>query len=399
MKVNSKRFMNNLKSIGEIGKEGDTGITRLAFSEEYYLALDQLEKLMLESGLEVKRDKIGNLFGKRPGKTPQAPSILVGSHLDTVKNGGLYDGNLGVIAALEVIDMLNDNNIETNYPVEIVAFNAEEGSEMGGTFGSRVMIGRQNLEEENLAEKLALYNLTIDDLKDSFRNPDEFAVFLELHIEQGGYLEKNNLNIGIVDGIVGITRYLITVKGQSNHAGTTTMDLRKDALVAASKMIVYINELAKSYPEPFVATVGKIEAFPGAQTIIPGEVEFWIELRDLNQDNIEEAMERVKEYGDSLDGFKIEYDFSISKPSMMTNVEINKILEKICSNKDMKYTVMSSGARHDAKEIVYKVPTSMIFVPSKDGISHSPYEFTEEEDLIKGVEVLANAVVEIEKKL
>ena len=399
MKVNSKRFMNNLKSIGEIGKEGDTGITRLAFSEEYYLALDQLEKLMLESGLKVKRDKIGNLFGKRPGKTPQAPSILVGSHLDTVKNGGLYDGNLGVIAALEVIDMLNDNNIETNYPVEIVAFNAEEGSEMGGTFGSRVMIGRQNLEEENLAEKLALYNLTIDDLKDSFRNPDEFAVFLELHIEQGGYLEKNNLNIGIVDGIVGITRYLITVKGQSNHAGTTTMDLRKDALVAASKMIVYINELAKSYPEPFVATVGKIEAFPGAQTIIPGEVEFWIELRDLNQDNIEEAMERVKEYGDSLDGFKIEYDFSISKPSMMTNVEINKILEKICSNKDMKYTVMSSGAGHDAKEIVYKVPTSMIFVPSKDGISHSPYEFTEEEDLIKGVEVLANAVVEIEKKL
>lgn len=398
MKVNNDRFMHNLKSIGEIGIEEGAGITRLAFSKEYYIALNQLEKLFLESGLEVHMDKVGNLFGVRPGKIKGAPSILTGSHLDTVKNGGLYDGNLGVIAALEVVNILNDNNVETNHPIEIVAFNAEEGSEMGGTFGSRVITGRQNLEEQGIDAKLALYDLTMDDVKDSIRNENEFAAFLELHIEQGGYLEKNNLNIGIVDGIVGITRYKIRVIGEANHAGTTPMDLRKDALVAASKMITYIDEIAKTYPNPFVATVGQIQAFPGSVNVIPGEVEFWIELRDLNQDSIEDAMCKIKEFGNSLDGFEIDYDLNVNKPSMLTNDMINKIMEDICKDKNIKYTVMSSGAGHDAKELVYKVPTTMIFVPSKDGISHSPHEFTREVDLVKGVELLANTILEIDKK-
>lgn len=398
MNVNKTRFMNNLKLIGEIGKEEGAGITRIAFSKEYYYGLDQLEALMINSGLEVYKDKVGNMFGKRAGITKDAPSILTGSHLDTVKNGGLYDGNLGVIAALEVINMLNDNNITTSHPIEIVAFNAEEGSEMGGTFGSRVMTGRQNLDEKNIEEKLALYGLTKDDVKESIRSEDEFAAFLELHIEQGGYLEKSNLNIGIVDGIVGITRYLTKVQGEANHAGTTPMNLRKDALVAASKMIVYIDEIAKSYPNPFVATVGQIQVFPGSVNVIPGETKFWIELRDLSQDNIQEVMEKVKDYGKSLDGYGISYELNVNKPAMITNSKINEIVKAICEENQIKYTIMSSGAGHDAKELVYKIPTSMIFVPSKDGISHSPYEFTDEDDLIKGVEVLAKTIIEIDKK-
>lgn len=397
MKINKTRFMNNLKAIGEIGKIDDAGITRLAFSDEYSIALDKLEKLMIDAGLEVKRDKVGNLYGKRPGICEGLGCIMSGSHLDTVKNGGLYDGNLGIIAALEVINTLNDNNIQTKHPIEVVAFNAEEGSEMGGTFGSRVMTGRQNLEEKRIEEKLALYNLTVDDVKDSIRNTGEIAAFLELHIEQGGYLENNKLNIGIVDGIVGITRYLVKIKGEANHAGTTPMDLRRDALVAASKMIVKIDEIAQSYSNPFVATVGSIEAFPGSVNVIPGEVHFWIEMRDLEQDKIIQAVKRLKEYANALNGFEVEFQLNVDKPSKKTNEEINKVTEKVCMDKNIKYTVMSSGAGHDAKELVYKVPTSMIFVPSKNGISHSPNEFTDENDLEIGVEVLASTILELDK--
>lgn len=397
MKINKTRFMNNLKAIGETGKIDGAGITRLAFSNEYSISLDKLEKLMIDAGLEVKRDKVGNLYGKRLGTCEGLGCIMSGSHLDTVKNGGLYDGNLGIIAALEVINTLNDNNIQTKHSIEVVAFNAEEGSEMGGTFGSRVMTGRQNLEEKGIEEKLALYNLTIDDVKDSIRNTGEIAAFLELHIEQGGYLENNKLNIGIVDGIVGITRYLVKIKGEANHAGTTPMDLRRDALVAASKMIVKIDEIAQSYSNPFVATVGSIEAFPGSVNVIPGEVHFWIEMRDLEQDKIIQAVKRLKEYANALNGFEVEFQLNVDKPSKKTNEEINKVTEKVCMDKNIKYTVMSSGAGHDAKELVYKVPTSMIFVPSKNGISHSPNEFTDENDLEIGVEVLASTILELDK--
>lgn len=397
MKINKTRFMNSLRSIGEIGKINGGGITRLAFSNEYSIALDNLEKLMIDAGLEVKRDKVGNLYGKRPGMDKNLGSIMSGSHLDTVKNGGLYDGNLGIVAALEAINTLNDNNIQTKHSIEVVAFNAEEGSEMGGTFGSRVMTGRQSLEEKGIEEKLAIYNLTIDDVKDSIRNSDEIAAFLELHIEQGGYLENNNLNIGIVDGIVGITRYLVKIKGEANHAGTTPMNLRKDALVAASKMIIKIDEIAQSYGNPFVATVGAIEAFPGSVNVIPGEVHFWIEMRDLEQDKIIQAVERLKKYANTLNGFEVEFELNVDKPSKKTNEEINKVTEKVCLSKNIKYTVMSSGAGHDAKELVYKVPTSMIFVPSKGGISHSPKEFTDENDLEIGVEVLASTILELDK--
>ena len=250
MNINLERVKKNLLSLGEIGKNSEGGITRLGFSHEYYEAARILEALMKEQGLEVEVDKIGNVIGRREGNQ-DLPAIVIGSHLDTVKNGGLYDGCLGIIAGLECICILNDSKITTNHPIEVIAFNAEEGSEMGGTFGSRVMVGNQNLSEVNLSEKLDNYDLRIDDLKESIRDPKEIKAFLELHIEQGGFLDSNNLPIGVVNGITGITRYAINIKGEANHAGTTLMDMRKDAMTMAAKLITKINEISIGIGNPF----------------------------------------------------------------------------------------------------------------------------------------------------
>ena len=207
--VNLERLKKNIIGVGEIGKNEEGGITRLAFSKEYYEAVDILVKLFKEQDLEVTVDEIGNVIGKRKGSR-KLPSIMIGSHMDTVKNGGILDGNLGVMAALECICIMNDKKIYTNHPIEIVGFNAEEGSEMGGTFGSRVMLGKQDLDDTRLPNKLNNYNLTIESLKNSIKDISQIKAFLELHIEQGGFLDRNNLQIGVVNGITGITMYLLT---------------------------------------------------------------------------------------------------------------------------------------------------------------------------------------------
>lgn len=395
MNINSNRLKENILNIGEIGKISTGGITRVAYSKEYFEALNKLKSLMEEQGLKTKVDKVGNLFGRREGLR-DLPSIMVGSHLDTVKNGGLLDGNLGVIAALECISALNENNIKTNHPIEIVAFNAEEGSEMGGTFGSRVMIGRQNIDEVGLSEKLSTYSMTIKDIEESIRNPEDIKAFLELHIEQGGNLENKKKQIGVVNGIAGITRYKINVKGEANHAGTTPMDLRKDALTMAAKLILEIDHISKSMGDPFVSTIGFIKANPGSINVIPGEVELILEMRDLDNERIDIVLQRIKAFTKTMKDYEFVFEFLIDKPSVMTSENITRIIEQVCTDKGIKYELMASGAGHDAKEIANKVPTGMIFVPSKDGKSHCPEEFTEWEDINIGVQVLLETLMKVD---
>lgn len=396
MNINIDRIKKNLLNIGEIGKNSDGGITRLAFSKEYYEAVKNLETLFKEQGLEVKVDGIGNVIGRREGNK-DLPSIAIGSHLDTVKNGGLFDGLLGIIAGLECICVLNENKISTNHPIEIIAFNAEEGSEMGGTFGSRVMAGKQELSEASLAKKLMTYDLTVDDLKGSIRDTDNIEAFLELHIEQGGFLDKNKLPIGVVNGITGITRYSINIKGEANHAGTTLMDMRKDALTMAAELILKINEISRDIGNPFVSTVGQLTVKPGAVNVIPGEVELALEMRDMNKDKIEYAIDEIKRYTDAIENYEFNYQLLIDKPSVKTDDKITETIRQSCIKKGIKYEVMPSGAGHDAKEIAAKVPVGMIFVPSKNGISHSPEEFTEWEDIALGSQVLFDTIMSLDK--
>lgn len=396
--INFERFMTNLKIIGEIGINQENGIDRLAFSDKYYEALEKLSEIMLKENIDVKKDRIGNISGLRNGIKKNKKTIMIGSHLDTVKNGGLYDGNLGVISSLEIILSLNDNKKNLNHPIEILAFNAEEGSEMGGTFGSRVMTGRQNINEKGIEEKLSVYGLNIEDIKKSEKKMDDKLCFVELHIEQGGILEKNNCSIGIVTGIVGINRYKIIINGEANHAGTTPMSLRRDAMTGAAKLITFINEEAFKYGESFVATVGNIKVFPGAVNVIPGKVEFLLEVRDMEEENIVSFVKKVEKYSNKLIGSEVEFIQTVNKPSMEMDTKLNKILEKICKKNNINYILITSGAGHDAKEFANKIPTTMIFVPSCKGISHSPKEYTEEKDIEIGVNLFYDFILEIDKE-
>lgn len=398
MKVNLDRLKNNIINVGEIGKDEDGGITRLAFSDEYNQAVDLVVKLFTEQNLQVTVDGVGNVIGRREGKS-DLPSIMIGSHIDTVKNGGLLDGNLGVMAGLECVSILNDNNIITNHPIEIIGFNAEEGSEMGGTFGSRVMAGKQDLNDPSLPEKLSTYDLTVDDLRKSVRDMKKVKAFLEIHIEQGGFLDNNNLSIGVVSGIAGITRYEIRVKGEANHAGTTPMDLRKDALTAAAKLISRIEEISKRIGRPFVSTIGQLTIKPGSVNVIPGEVVMILEMRDMDKNKINSAIEEIQTYSNILNGFQVEFKLLIEKPSVETNEKITEEIKNVCIENDIRYEVMASGAGHDAKEMAAKVPIGMIFIPSKDGKSHCPQEFSTWEDIETGTQVMFNTLLKVDELL
>lgn len=398
MRVNLERLKKNIIEVGEVGKNEQGGINRLAFSPEYDVAKDMVVDLFNGQGLKVEVDGVGNVIGRREGNQ-NLPSIMIGSHLDTVTNGGLLDGNLGVMAALECICILNDNGITTDHPIEIVGFNAEEGSEMGGTFGSRVMVGKQDLSDKTLPDKLSSYNLTLDDLKRSIKDTSKIKAFLELHIEQGGFLHNNNLAIGVVNGIAGITRYEIKVMGEANHAGTTPMDLRKDALTMAANLIVKIEEISKNMGRPFVSTIGQLTVKPGSVNVIPGEIIMVLEMRDMEQDRIQMAINNIKAYSDTITDFKFEYKLLIEKPSVKTDAEITNAISQVCNKRSINFEIMASGAGHDAKEIAAKIPIGMIFVPSIDGKSHCPEESTSWEDIERGTQVLFDAILLLDKMI
>ena len=399
MKINKKRVIKNLYRLGEIGKDPEGGITRLPFSPEYYQAAEEIKSIMRQAGLRVQQDGTDSIFGKRAGLDNTLPSIMFGSHLDTVKNGGLFDGMLGIIAALECILVLNEQSITTRHPLEVAVFNAEEGGELGGTFASRIMVGIQDPEEEKLRGKIEKCGMTVDDLKSSRREIDEIGAFLELHIEQGRVLENEGCCIGIVKGVVGITRYKITVKGEANHAGTTPMNLRKDALTAASRLVIAIEEIACSLPKPYVATVGKLDIHPGSMCIIPGQVDMILEIRDLNQERVADSVERYKEVAEKISGDHISFNKLIDKPAVTKDQRIIEFIEKACQESSIQYKIMASGAGHDAKEIARRIPTGLIFVPSKGGRSHCPEEWTSRKDIYRGIEVLLQSILLIDKML
>lgn len=399
MSVNMKRLKSNLLKTGEIGRIKGEGITRLAFSDEYYKASRILVELMKDAELHVKIDDLGDVFGRREGRNKDLPSIMIGSHMDTVRNGGLFDGNLGVIAALECMYVLKENKVKTKHPIEMVSFNAEEGSELGGTFASRVMVGLQDPLENGLVEKLEKYGLTIDNVKNSIKKVDEIGAFIELHIEQGGNLFNKNIPIGIVEGITGVTRYKINVIGDANHSGTTPMNLRKDAAVGASRLMLEIESIAKNIGTPFVATIGVINVYPGAVNVIPGRVELILELRDMNQERIEKVVNDIKKVGKSIKEVAFEFELLINKPPVKTDKKIVECIEKCCIDKNITYQIMASGAGHDAKAIANKIPTGMIFVPSQDGKSHCPEEWTDWNHIKAGVEILLDTIIQLDEIL
>lgn len=396
MKINTERMMKSLRQVGEIGRT-ETGITRTAFSRAYKLGAEELKTQMESAGLAVRADTVGNLFGRKEGSNPELGTILIGSHLDTVVNGGLYDGNLGIAAALECMRALKDHDTVLRHPVEVVAFNAEEGGVLGGTFGSRCAMGNQRLDVDGIDDKLKTIGLRRDDiLLSKIDYPIE--KYVELHIEQGNILEKKQLQIGIVEGIVGITRFQFVIEGKANHAGTTPMEERKDSLVAASKIIALIYESALKEEKPFVATVGKIENEPNSVNVVPGKTSFVLEMRDMEKSKIDWFMEHLKKEAAKLKDYIIDIIPYSDKGSVYLDSGLCDQLETVCEKNGLAYQRMFSGAGHDAMELAKCVPSALFFVPSHLGISHNPEEFTSEEDIQTGAQCLLDYLLEIDVK-
>lgn len=393
MNININRLKKNLIELGKIGyvkteespdnlPYGGKGITRIAFTPEYEKANEFVKKKMEKAGLEVYEDPVGNLFGKITGNKCDK-SIIIGSHIDTVPCGGMFDGSLGVLSGLEAVQTLIENNYQNKHTLEVAVFIGEEGREIGGTFGSRSFTGELNLSDKEVSF-LKKIGIEERDVTKSRVNPDFVKNYLELHVEQGRILETEKISIGIVEGIAGILRYNVIVKGQANHAGTTPMDLRNDALVKACKLIIRLNEIVKNLDSSLVGTVGDIKVEPGAVNVIPGRVEFPIELRGMNKDKVYQIISLLKEEMDenvSVEELSYEKEVYLSE-------KVQSTIQRACEMVGHNYKYMVSGAGHDANPISKITPTGMIFVPSKKGISHAPDEWTDWEYVEKGADVM-----------
>ena len=377
----------------------------MAFSEEDIRSRVYLKLLMEEAGLEVRVDTAGNMIGRREGLDPALPSLVFGSHSDTVPHGGKYDGALGVIAAIEAAQVLNENGIQTRHPLEVIIFTDEEG----GLIGSRALAGEISSEAlEIVSHSGKTIRQGILDLGgapgrlDSARlSRGTIKAFIEIHVEQGGVLEGQGIDIGIVEGIVGINWWDVTIVGAANHAGTTPMDMRKDAMLAAAYFVIAVNTIVRSEPGRQVGTVGRIRAEPGAPNVIPGKVILSLELRDLSSAKIDLMFERIQAESRRIaerTGTELKFSpIDATAVPAPTHPRIRDLLEASARELGLSSLRMPSGAGHDAQEMARLTPIGMIFVPSVGGISHSPRENTRAQDLANGANVLLRALLKLDK--
>ena len=372
-----------LKTLGAIGFTPDKGTTRVAYSKDFYLGRSYVENLMRKAGLKVCIDSVGNLIGLKEGTDPSEKIISLGSHIDSVPGGGIYDGCLGVLGAIACIRKMCQEGYQNRHPLEVIAFIEEEGNAVGGTFGSKCFTGTALTDGEK--EKAEALGISITAIKQAKRQKADYAAYLELHIEQGGILENENLDIGIVEGIVGIYRYHCSVKGQANHAGTTPMYLRDDAFFKSVVMLKDLFTQVSQRKDGMVCTVGSFHIVNPAVNVVPGETEFILEARSPHTKIMVSIIEQWKEKYEKQ-GLTVA-QFSGQRETEMEHTLLNK-MEEICTEKGYSYKRMFSGAGHDAMNMASFTPSAMIFIPSMCGISHRIKEYSNEEEIEKGTEVL-----------
>lgn len=405
--VNQDRLEQRILDLAKFGIQENGETERVAFSDADVAAQKWVLKTLKELGLKVHIDYAGNIIGKREGKNPSLKPISFGSHIDRVPNGGNYDGCVGSMASLEVLEILKENKIETDHPLEIIIFSNEEG----GVMGSRAIAGHLgkkalpivNSTGYSMAEGIMRLGGDTTRIEEVARRKGEIAAFLELHIEQGGTLEKENIQIGIVEGIVGLAWWEVEFTGFANHAGTTPMNARQDALLAAAKFIVAVNEVTNSFEGAQVGTVGKIKAEPGAPNVIPGKVVTSLEIRDLSLEMIEKVYKAIKTRAKEIaKASNVHIELrpldTTANPAIMT-AAIQDEIASSASELGLTTKRMPSGAGHDAQDMALIAPTGMIFVPSSRGISHSPKEFTSAQDMANGANVLLHTILALDKKL
>ncbi|MFQ5998552.1 MAG: M20 family metallo-hydrolase [Candidatus Bathyarchaeia archaeon] len=407
MRINIDRLEKDLMHLGTIGKTDAGGRTRLTLTQADLEGRNFLITKMKEADLEVRVDKAGNIVGRRRGEDDHLASVCAGSHIDTVPNGGCFDGALGVFGPLEAVRTLNENKIRTRHPIEVISFTNEEGIRFPFFIGSKAMAGQLEISElyqikgtDGVTFEEALLNagLEIKTLVDSARKSNEIKAFLELHIEQGPVLDTDQIDIGVVEAIAGIIHLLVELKGRADHAGTTPMNMRKDPMLAAAKVARAVNELATSTGERTVGTVGLVNVSPGAMNVVPEIVTIGIDIRDVSSEVLQQLSDRLKNRVQEI-CLDLGVESKITERSNVPPVQLSKpIFDLIASTaQNLNYSIrrMPSGAGHDAMIMRKITQVGMIFVPSKNGRSHSPQEWTDWAAVEKGTNVLLHSLLQL----
>lgn len=405
LRVNGQRLNQHLVALAEFGKTTEGGTNRVAYTETDLQARAFTMKLMREAGLEVHIDAAGNLIGRRAGLDASLPPLAIGSHIDSVPQGGRYDGQVGSMGAIEAAQTLSDNKLTLRHPLEVIIFSNEEG----GTYGSHAMahgltekqLGLSTNSGKTVGEGIQFIGGDPNKLAQPLRKRGDLAAYLELHIEQGGILEAEKINIGVVEGIVGISQWEVAVEGFANHAGTTPMNQRHDALLAAAKYIEAVNRVVTSIPGRQVGTVGRIQAQPGAYNVIPGKVLTTLELRDLDAAKIQLLFQKIQSEVAEIEratGTKFSFRETNAIVPAPTDLRVRGLVDQTAKQLGFTTKLMPSGAGHDAQEIAPIAPVGMIFVPSRNGISHSPREFSTPEDIANGANVLLQTLLKLDQQ-
>jgi allantoate deiminase/N-carbamoyl-L-amino-acid hydrolase len=408
MKINASRLKHHFEAMSLIGKLGETGTCRPAHSAEEKEAFTLAASWMQEAGMKTRIDNFGNLVGRLEGTNPELPVLMMGSHLDSQPYGGRFDGVAGVLCAIEVVKTLTENNIQPTRTIDVISFADEEGWRFNkGLFGSKGILGkleagdveRKDKDGITRAQALKDFGCDIAKFKEDEYEPGSIFCFLELHIEQGPVLDLANKPIGVVSGISGPLWLTVKLKGMAGHAGSVPMAIRKDALVGAAEIIVALNEIANQIPgAPTVGTVGTLNVFPASRNIIPEEVTFTVDLRDID---LERRHRYEKQLMDKIQSITAKHNltYDISED---TNSEprycaawIKEIIHNQCKALNLDAPELMSGPFHDSLPLSYACDYGMIFIRSKDGISHNPLEYSSYEDLSLGAEVLYGTVLEV----
>lgn len=401
--VNSARLNTHLAELAQIGTTPEGGTHRVAYSDADLQARQYAMKLMRHAKLDVTIDSAGNIIGRRAGREPLLKPLMIGSHIDSVPEGGSYDGQVGSMGAIEVAQTLAENNVPFRHPLEVVVFQNEEGGTVGSAAIARGLteadLNSVTNSKKTIREGIKFIGGDPERLASAVRKKGDIAGYLELHIEQGGILHSEKIDIGVVEGIVGVYWWDVTVEGFANHAGTTPMNQRRDALLAAARYIDAVNRIVTSIPGRQVGTVGKIQALPGAFNVVPGKVNTSLGLRDLDAAKVQMMFERIQDEVREIEtktGTKFTFKQVTSSEPALTDLSIRRTIDESAKKLGLTTKQMPSGAGHDGQEIVRLGPIGMVFVPSRDGISHSPREFSKPEDITNGANVLLHALLSLD---
>ena len=404
--VDFPRLQADITAFSEIGRRDDYGIYRMAFSEAYFAAHRWLSERAKSAWIEIQIDGAYNLIAKLPG-SESLPAIMTGSHIDSVPGGGHLDGALGVLTGLECLRRAQELNLNLKRPLELIAFSDEEGR-FGGMLGSQAIAGRltpdsilgaQDLNGIYLCELMKEHGLDAMHALQAYRNPESIAAFVELHIEQGPVLHRENCHIGVVEGIVGLFRWNVRLIGQANHAGTTPMHLRQDAFQGLAEFSGEIHRILEEDGGPIsVATIGRVSLNPGAPNVVPGLVEFTLDVRDIDPDVLAElgnAFRRALSAIARRRNLRFEFDILSEIDPVRCSPNVIQTISRVADDMQVSKRLLPSGAAHDTQMLGDLTQVGMIFVPSREGRSHSPAEWTPWEDIEIGANCLFNTLVRL----